>query len=226
MIKLPKRATEFLESIDNATKSRLLENKPRNYLGGSFIGKECERDLWYSYHTPKTVSEPRVGRIMDMGHLLESYCISLMKNSGYEVYYEDENGKQFGFEDGIFKGNIDAVIIIEGTPCLLEVKSANEKRFNEMVKVGIYISDPVYYYQVQSYMHKMDLEKCLFFVINKNNCEIHAEFIEYNKMDAEYIINRGKEIVSGEIPPRKYKTKAFFKCKFCSFNSECWNEEL
>ena len=224
MIKLPKRATEFLESIDNATKSRLLENKPRNYLGGSFIGKECERDLWYSYHTPKTISEPRVSMIMDMGHLLESYCISLIKNSGYEVYYEDENGKQFGFEDGIFKGNIDAVIIIDGTPCLLEVKSANEKRFNEMVKVGIYISDPVYYYQVQSYMHKMDLKKCLFFVINKNNCEIHAEFIEYNKMDAEYIINRGKEIVSGEIPPRKYKTKAFFKCKFCSFNNECWDE--
>jgi hypothetical protein len=226
MIKLTNRATDFVNSIDDAIKSKLKLNKPRTYLGGSYIGKECERDLWYSYHNPQTIEDPRVSRIMDMGHLLESYCISLLKHSGYEVFYEDENGKQFGFEDGIFKGNIDAVIVIDGKPLLLEVKSANEKRFKEMVKVGIEQSDPVYYYQVQSYMHKMDLDKCLFFVINKNDCDLHAEFIDYNKMHAEYIINRGLEVVNGEIPPRKYKTKAFFRCKFCRYSEECWNEDL
>lgn len=224
VIKLKNTPTDVLDKVDAYLTASMKTKSPRSYLGGSYIGTECERELWYKYHLPKNIEDPRIIRIMDMGHMLESYCVALLKHSGYEVFYEDENGKQFGFEDGIFKGNIDAVILIDGEAHLLEIKSANDKRFSEMVKVGVESSDPVYYHQVQSYMHNMDLKKCLFFVINKNTCEIHTEIIDYNRMSAEHIIKRGKEIVLGDIPDRKYKTKAFFRCKMCSYNSECWGE--
>ena len=47
----------------------------------------------------------------------------------------------------------------------------------------------------------------------------------YNKMEADYFINRGKEIARmNNEPDRKYKTKAFFKCTMCQYREICWGE--
>jgi hypothetical protein len=161
-----------------------------------------------------------------MGHMLESYCLAMLKTSGYEVFHE-EGGSQFGFTDEEVAGNIDAVIVLGGKPNLLEIKSANDKRFAEMVKDGVERSNPVYYTQMQTYMHYMELDSALFFAINKNTCELHMEIVKYEKIKSVYAINRGKEIIRGkeEEAQRKYASKAFFKCKFCNYKDECWSSE-
>ena len=225
MIKLKKPYDELVLNIDNYLKQKLEQNEPRRYLGGSVIGKECDRQLYYEYHQPILNKDPRIERIFNLGHLLESYVIALLKFSGYEVYHDDGTG-QYGFKDGKIAGSIDGVIIINGEPHLLEIKSASDKRFNEMVKVGVEQSDPVYYVQQQVYMHYMDLKKSCFVAINKNDSSIHSEIIEYDRMCAEYYINRGKEIVEMKSEPeRKYKSKAFWKCKLCQYRNICFKDE-
>jgi CRISPR/Cas system-associated exonuclease Cas4 (RecB family) len=222
-LKLVERERSILINIDNYLSESIAQQSPRTYLGGSVIGKECDRQLWYEYHSPIPNQDPRIQRIFHMGHLLESYVISLLKHSGYEVFHEDA-ASQFGFRDGKIAGNIDGVIIVDGKPLLLEIKSASDKRFNEMVKTGVEQSDPIYYTQMQVYMKYMELDEALFVAINKNNCELHMERIKFDKMHAEYKVNRGKEIVEMENEPeRKYKTKAHFKCKMCSYKEKCWN---
>jgi len=223
-MKLINRADGVVSKINESIQQTIDQQTPRTYLGASWIGKECDRELWYSYHQPVKIDDTRVQRIMDIGHLFESYALSMLKKAGYEVFHEDGDGNQYGFKDGILQGNSDGVIIIDEIPHLLEIKSANEKRFNEMVKVGVKISDPVYYYQMQTYMKYMELDKSLFFVINKNDCNIHAEVVDFDPIDAEYIVNRGKNVITGEIPNRKYPSKAFYKCKFCKYSKDCWNE--
>jgi CRISPR/Cas system-associated exonuclease Cas4 (RecB family) len=226
ILKLAQKNFDVLESVDNYLSTRMKESKPRTYLGGSVIGKECDRQLWYDFHAPILNDNPRVQRIFDFGHLLESYVIALLKHSGYKVFHDDGDA-QFGFTDEEVAGNIDGVIVLDDHPHLLEIKSASDKRFKEMVKVGVRQSDPVYYTQMQTYMHYMELDKGLFVAINKNDCALHTEVIDYNKMEATYAIKRGKEIVrSKEEPERKYKSKAFFKCTYCNYKERCWAESV
>jgi len=222
ILKLAKKHDELLLNIDNYLQESIKQKQQRNYMGGSILGKECDRQLWYEYHQPIANDNPRVERIFHLGHLLESYVISLLKYSGYTVHHDDGSG-QYGFVDEEIAGHVDGVIIIDGDPHLLEIKSASDKRFAEMVKVGVRQSDPVYYTQMQVYMKYMELDKACFVVINKNDCSIHSEIVEYNAMEADYAVKRGKEIARAkEEPERKYKSKAFFKCKFCSYAEKCW----
>lgn len=223
MINLSKRRDDLVQTIDNYLSEQIRKKTNRDYLGGSIIGKECDRQLWYEYHQPSQNDNPRVERIFHLGHLLESYVISLLKHSGFTVYHESEEN-QFGFKDGKIAGNIDGVIIVNDEPYLLEIKSASDKRFAEMVKVGVEQSDPVYYTQMQVYMKYMELNKALFVAINKNDCSLHIEEVGYNSIHADAKINRGKEIVEMKNEPeRKYKTKAFYRCKICSYKEKCWD---
>lgn len=214
---------EIKSRIDLAIMDLASKKPSRTYLGASSIGEECDRKLWYSYHQKKPINDPRVHRIMDVGHWVESYALAMLKAAGYEVFYE-ENGSQFGFTDEEVAGNADGVIMLNNVPHLLEIKSANDKRFQEMVRDGVERSNPIYFTQMQVYMKYLELDQALYFVVNKNNCDIHMEIVKYEKIKADYAINRGKEIVRSEKEPeRKYQSKAFFKCKFCDYRQECWN---
>ena len=222
-LKLAKKHDELVLKIDQYLFETLRERASRKYLGASIIGKECDRQLWYEYHQPINNMNPRVERIFHLGHLIESYIITLLKYSGYKVYH-DENNAQYGFADEEVGGHIDGVIIIDNVPHLLEIKSANDSRFKDMVKLGIKISDPVYYAQVQVYMKYMELEKACFVVLNKNTSDIHSEIIEYDPIEANYLVSRGKEIIRRkDLPDRKYSTKAFYKCSFCNYKEKCWD---
>ena len=218
---------EIKQRID-AKIMEIANAKPsRNYLGASSIGEECDRKIWYGYHDRKKIQDPRVHRIMDVGHWMESYALAMLKVSDYEVFHE-ENGSQFGFTDEEVAGNADGVITLDGNPCLLEIKSANDKRFQEMVRDGVERSNPVYFTQMQVYMHYLELDQALYFVVNKNNCDIHMEIVKYEKIKATYAVNRGKEIIREEDVEqvaRSYKSKAFFKCKYCDYRSICWKSE-
>lgn len=224
ILKLVNRHDELLLNVDRFLKTSMKTQQRRTYMGGSILGKECDRQLWYEYHQPISNDNPRIERIFNLGHLIESYVISLLRHSGYTIYCEDENGEQYGFEDGIIAGHYDGIIMIDDNPHLLEIKSASKKRFDEMVKLGVRQSDPVYYIQMQVYMKYAELDKACFVAFNKDNSEIHCEIVDYNAMEADNAVNRGKEIASSKTEPeRKYKTSAFFKCKFCNYREKCWD---
>lgn len=218
---------QIQQRIDDAIMAIAKTKPQRLYLGASSLGRECDRELWYSFHINKPIDNPRVHRIMDYGHFSESYIVSMLRHAGYIIYEHDDDGKQFGFVDGVVAGNSDGVIILDDIPYLFEAKSANDKRFKEMENLGVEKSNYVYYIQMQIYMHYLDLENALYFAINKNDGSIYMEIVKYSKMIAINAVNRGKEVISKEEDEveRKYKSKAFFKCKYCSYRQECWGKE-
>lgn len=225
-MKLVNRADDIVKKIDKSLQDSISTQQPRTYMGASILGKECDRQLWYEYHQPIANNNPRIERIFNLGHLLEEYVIKLLKNSGFIVHNDDGSG-QYGFKDEELAGHVDGVIMIEGVPHLLEIKSASDKRFNEMVKKGVHLSDPTYYTQMQVYMKYMELDKGLFIVINKNDSSIHTEIIDYDPIEAEWAVNRGKGLAkTKELPERKFKSSAFLQCKFCNHREKCWNESV
>lgn len=221
--------TTTLELIDKAILERSSKEKSRSYMGGSILGTECDRQLYYSYHTPFVVDSARLQRIFDMGNIIEDYVIRLLKDAGITVYEKDGNGEQFGFVDGEISGHSDGILLglpESSDPHLFECKSANDKNFKLFVKNGIEKTNNKYWVQIHVYMQKLRLNKCLYVIMNKNTQELHIETVEYDKMVADAYISRGKEIAqTDELPMRKYNSKTFYKCRFCDFADKCWEEE-
>jgi hypothetical protein len=215
--------------LDDACVSRRSKEKKRDYIGASMLGEDCERQLWYNIKTPKPIDDPRVLRIFDMGDMVEEYLVQLLKDAGITVWDVDENGDQFGFVDGRVAGHCDGVAqgFPESTvPHLLEFKSANNKNFKAFVKKGVKAQSMKYWVQVQIYMEKLNLTRCMFMVYNKDTSELYTERIKYERSAGTMYIDRAKEIDEQDTPPdRKYKSKDFFKCRFCNHREECWDGE-
>lgn len=214
----------LLKLIDDAIITRAVCKEQRSYMGASSLGEPCDRKLWYSYKQPEVIIDPRINRIFDMGNMIEDYLVKLLNDTGHIVYTKDDDNKQFGFVDGIIAGHIDGVISLN-VPHLLEFKSYNDSRYKELVKSGVKESAPIYYTQCCVYMEKMNLDKCLFMALNKNTAEIYIEIINSDPIEANWAINRGKEIGNRDTEPdRKYDHKSHFKCKLCSYRKTCWAE--
>lgn len=218
---------ELAKIVDDAISVKADKEASRNYLGASILGEECARKLWYTYHTPRRILDPRVNRIFQLGHILEDYMVKLLRDAGLKVFCEDENGDQFGFTEGKIAGHIDSVLLgvpWNDEPFLAEFKTANSKRFKQFKDKGCEATEIKYFVQCQIYMHKMSLEHCLFMVINKDTQELYYEYIALDQEVAERYLLRGHEIVESQLPPnRKYNKKTFYKCKFCDYSETCWD---
>lgn len=217
---------DIISLIDKSIMENASSQNKRDYMGASGLGEPCDRKLWYSYKQPKSVDDPRIHRIFHLGHNLEDVMVKYMRDAGLVLHTHDEDGNQFGFEDGIIAGHIDGVIELPTGPMLVEFKTFNTKRFEEFRKKGVQQSDPKYFTQVQVYMGKMDLDQCMFIGIDKNDCEIHIEYIHHDPFEENWAVNRGKEIGNRDTEPdRKYGHKSHFSCKQCSWKSDCWKDD-
>lgn len=215
--------------IDDAIIKRADSKEHRAYLGASSLGEPCDRALWYSYHMPKKILDPRINRIFDLGNLIEDYLVRLLEDAGYTVYVKDEDGNQFRFDDGLIAGSSDGVIMVDDVPMLLEFKSYNTKRFTELKKTGVKTSDPKYYGQVNVYMKYLELESCLFIAMDKNTSDLYFETVDYDPIEAHYLVNRGKEIVEEtdvNNVKKRYTHISSFKCKLCSYQKTCWSDNV
>jgi hypothetical protein len=216
------------DRIDRALLKSHGEKKRREYLGASLLGEECTRRVYYEYYFPKPIDDARRLRIFQVGNLFEDYVIKLLKNAGIKVFTEDENEEQFGFIafDGKVAGHIDGVVkgIPESTkPHLLEIKSANDASFKQFKKSGVKKQSDRYYGQVQIYMGEMNLEKCLFVIINKNTQELYFERIDYCIFEHKVCMNKAEEILNATEPPeRAYNNSNFYRCNMCPYREECW----
>lgn len=231
-------AIAVVEAIDAGLKSKRGEQEPRQYLGASRVGEDCERKLAYEYHlVPKDEGADFSGktlRIFDMGHDGEERMANYIKLAGFELQTHTPEGKQIGMSDagGKFKGHLDGVIHggpkIKGLkyPFLWENKALGSKSWNDVQKHGVKKSKPVYYAQVQVYMGYHSLEACLFTALNRDTGEIFVEFTEFNARDCQTYIDRAVRVVSSANPEelgRAGRGEDDFKCKFCDYKKRCHN---
>ena len=211
--------------IDDAILASRKKKEKRNHVGASILGTECDRKLWYMINQPNEIDDPRTIRIFELGDAIENELVRFFRQAGLTVYDKDENGNQFGFDDGDIKGKTDGVVMglpESSQPHLLEFKSASNKNFKAFEKDGVN-GNEVYKAQCHIYMLKMKLNRCLFVVYNKDTSAIYYERFKVDKTYAEIMLARGREILNAkEMPSRKYKKSTFFKCKMCDWSKECW----
>tara|TARA_R100001594_G_scaffold46062_1_gene79044 strand:- start:1241 stop:2131 length:891 start_codon:yes stop_codon:yes gene_type:complete len=230
-----KNTSEALDAVMVA--QRKPEDSWRPHLGMSQIGHECDRYIWYTFFWYYIATHAaRLLRIFRAGDTTETVTVSdLAKIPGVTVESATPEGGQFRLqcsEVPAFQGSMDAVAY--GLPehpdewVVVEIKSSNKSRFNELKKKGVKASNRQYFDQLMMYMRESGLSRGLFISRCKDDDRLYTEWLEHDLYYTNHLVDRAKNILSQETPPPKlYDTPDFFKCKMCSAKDVCHsNAEL
>ena len=198
-------------AIDEAMDQAAALEADRGHMGMSQIGGPCERLIWlkWRWSLPDTPSA-RIQRVFRVGNLLESAMAGWLRAiPGVELHTQANDGRQIHFQlfGGHFAGSLDGVV--RGIPeapktwHVWECKTANTKRFAQLVKVGLKQWAPEYWSQAQCYMGSIGMDRALFTVINKDDCTIHTERLHYEPMAWDALQARAQRILMAAQPPEK-----------------------
>lgn len=233
MPELPPRHKRTIEAIYRSYEARA-DDWRRSHLGASLIGRECLRELWYSFRwaiNPR--HEGRLLRLFDTGHIEEERVIKDLEATGVEFAPppdgQDQHRVSFvgghagGSTDGIGIGFLEA----PKTWHLFEGKSANDKQFKLIQSKGVKEQKPDHYWQMQMYMHGLGLTRAFYVCVNKNTDEIYTERIHYVPGDGEAIVNKATMVVFAPEPLSKIsEDPSWWKCKFCSARPICHLQQV
>lgn len=207
------------------------EQEPfRSHMGGSLIGGECARAIWYGWRwVTKPTFPGRILRLFNRGHLEEARFIALLLMIGVEVYQQDAEGNQFRIShaNGHFGGSGDGVGVNipdlqPGQAALLEFKTHGEKSFKELSAKGVRDAKFEHYVQMNVYMRKMGLAVALYGAVNKNTDELYLEIVVLDVAVADQFLDRGEKLIGMEEPPtRMNESPGFWKCRFCDHRPVC-----
>jgi predicted RecB family nuclease len=191
----------------------------RNNLGLSEIGNPCRRYLWLRNrgHRVNPISA-RTHRIFQLGDSIESDLISDLEDVGFLI---TDKQKQYHIQFGsqIVYGHIDSEIQYDGTPHILEIKSANDNNFRSLLKKQYRVWNSAYYAQIQAYMHASDIVHALIIVYNKNTSELYSEVIDYNPEYTKTLIKFVTNSITADIPQTFCGDKT---AAYCDFRKICY----
>lgn len=214
-----------LEKIDAYLDTQ--NDPPRNYLGASIIGIECDRQLWYKCHAEPEEITPRTKRIFSLGDAIEQEVVLMLHEAGFEGVWtvDPKTKKQYGFNDGVFGGHVDGVLKHEGVSYAFDVKSASKNRFGEFKRKELKDVSREYYIQILLYVKYLRTNKGMVIFYNKDNSEMHIEIVEPDGALADIAQERALDIYNMEYEPeRRWSDPTFFKCRWCHFHEKCWGE--
>lgn len=205
----------------------------RSHLGASLIGRDCPRQLWYSFrwvHISKHVGKTLL--LFNRGHMEEGRFVSLLQMIGMTVWQVNQkNGKQFriSYFGGHYGSAIDGVASncpdAPDEPILTEFKTSNTKNFVKMKKEGVREAKPEHFIQVQAYMRYYKLNKALYLMVCKETDELYGEIISASHEVADQYKDRAENIIFRDTPPKQISnTPGSFACKFCDFKEICHND--
>ena len=209
-------------------------------------------------HTPVDTGRHSPGsllRVFDMGHDIETRTANYLRKAGFTMLTERADGRQFGFyiakhpETGEprIAGHLDGVItagpdvlgdvkpgMATGTfsplayPMLWENKGLNAKGWAKTLKQGVKRAKPIYYTQMQVYMHHLDLSANpgLFTATNRDTGELYAELVPFDPAAVQEAIDKGVKVITAQSPeelPRAGGNREKPPCMWCSYQDRCWS---
>jgi len=229
--------------IDAALEADNNREKKREYLGGSRLGVECSRALYYEYNQVPTDDIPFSGKAIRrfrMGHIHEDETAAWLIKAGFDLRTHKADGGQFGFmvANGKIRGHIDGVILsgppIAGLkyPCLWEHKIMKSSKYKDFKKNGIKKANFVYYGQCQIYMTymspvlNMELDTALFTALDTDTSQLGFEVLPHDAGTAQRLSDKGVMIIKAkheDLAPKVARESTDFRCKWCNWKERCWN---
>lgn len=203
--------------------------EPRNYIGASIVGNQCEALIAFSLRGfPDSELGYKLKRIFRDGHRIEDDVVRDIKKAKVKVMDVDPyTGKQWSFEGfgGHAVGHADGILETHnGESLLLEIKSMNANKFKEFSTKGVKFSHRHYYSQVQFMLGLGKMSSCVFIAYCKNDSEYHSEIIEYDEFHFNELAYKVERVLDGEA--RKIsQDPSDWRCRGCFKRDVCWNEK-
>ncbi len=209
--------------VEQEIEDKFIEGDLRPYLGLSGIADPCARKLWYAFRWCATEQiEARKHRLLSRGHREEPIILADLEAIGVKV---NDTQQEFvaghGHIMGHGDGELDNIPDAPKTTHLAEFKTANDKNFKKMKKLGLIDANPVYHGQMITYMYLGKYKRGLFIMVNKNDDERYYERVYPNSTLAKELIQKGIDIISTEVPPGKIGNASWYQCKWCKFYGVC-----
>lgn len=210
----------------------------RDYLGASYVGRPCAREVWYQYNRyPRKPFDAQSLMRFDDGHRTEDLTAARLRMiDGVQLWTHDDNGKQYGFSafDGRFKGHVDGVILglkqAPKTPHVWENKACEDKKYNAFKKAkqtygekqALKNWDENYFVQAQVCMHYLQLDRHYLTVSSAGGRDYDSCRTEYDPATASQYIDRAEKIIDADTEPERISEKPdFYMCKWCDFRETC-----
>ncbi|PCJ68239.1 MAG: hypothetical protein COA62_15865 [Rhodobiaceae bacterium] len=245
----PEFGPALADMVDRAIIDGKRKEPVRKYLGGSLIGRECDREIQFMFfHTPPDPGKdfpPHILRTFELGHEFEKILFKYLRQCGFEILTHHGDGRQIGFTqlNARFKGHCDGIVISGPEkvgrksmryPQLLEIKTANDSNYKKYEYRGVQKAKPVYYAQMALYLAYMDEHfpgisdgGALFAAVNKNTSELYFEHVPFDVQNAQEMSDRAVHILAacdgGDLLPRVAAKPDDFRCTFCSYSDRCWS---
>ncbi len=233
-VPIPKPSDPTLDAIDAMLVAESLRESKRDYLGASSIGEPCERKLWYSLNSEREAFKADTLRRFIDGHRTEELIVSWFRKLPFiELKTHKENGEQYGFTDGKFKGHYDGMIkgILQApkTWHIFEVKCTNENNFKKLKalvekneKSALAEWSPTYYAQAVVYMAAEGFTRHYLVCATPGGRELTSVRTDENPKFAAYLSQKAHRIIDAKEPPMRLSNHAdWYQCKMCSYHKVC-----
>lgn len=213
------------EAVSNRKK-----DAPRSYIGCSTIGKSCKRAIWYALHeTPKDSISPELEIIFDTGKTLEGLILDYIELAGIQVTRPSaSNHNLYCFDDtnAKFMGHLDGIIYINNSPCVLEIKTMKDARFQSFKKRGLIEAHPEIHSQLQAYIGMKNYKSGVLLAMNKDTQELHHEWVEFDPHCYAELQAKAAMIKDSIEPPIRISNSPLSHiCNRCEYKRTCFSEE-
>ena len=219
------RPMETLQAVNARLEGR--KEPKRTYLGISYAGEKCDRRIWLTFRWAMTEKKSgRVIRLLRRGQREEAEIIKMLKSIGAVVTNTGRRQALVELSPWV-KGHADGIILSglkesASHVHILEMKTSNDKAFQELKKLGVQVAKPVHYTQMQLYMLGLEVERAFYWCVNKNDDEVYTERIYLDKAYAEKMAKRAIDLsTERNIPEPLSKMPSWYECKMCEFWSLC-----
>lgn len=218
-----------------------IHDRFRSHMGISTSGRECARELWYSWRwaTPVKIAG-KILRLFNRGHLEEARFAAMLMAAGVQLWRMEAPGKQFrvSYFGGHYGSAIDGVAV--GFPemptvnMLTEMKTHNAKSFAKLAgerdSEGNVVKPPAgvkeakleHYVQMVQYQQYYKLDYGMYCAVNKDTDELYFEIVPSDDKLADAYRERSRRIIfAREAPPKLSTNASFWRCKYCDQKRVC-----
>ena len=202
-------------------------------LHASRIGSLCERALFYSVNGAEEISSEKSQRIFEVGNVLEPVIISWLRYDGWNVrrnlFLNSNEGMSLSISvhGGTIEAHPDCVISREDNELILaDIKTMNDRSFRTLKREGTAKSHPQYADQLTIYAHALrehgyEIHSLAIVALNKNNCEGHIDFLQFEQERYEALKERAERIFACDDAPEQGSRFQNWCCSYCGYAHIC-----
>lgn len=236
MAKLPEPKDPTLVAVDHAIE-KAQQKRDSNGIGMSAIGRECDRQIWYSFHWASPIDfDASTIKRFDDGHRSEDIMAERLRMvTGIDLVTKDpETGRQIRVQDfgGHFSGYVDGVItgILQAPStshcwehkCSAKWQDLDKAKVEHGEKNALSHWNNIYYWQAQCYMGYLGLTRHYLTCSSDGSRNETSVRTDFNTEHFAKVKARAKRIIGSQNPPHKLSDNPdYFGCRWCEHHSLC-----